>query len=96
MANLPNEIQSEAAGEMHRHAYNAAFDDLGLAWHWDCETWRALNTAGVEEQSLRRYVETQHPHLLRAYDADFLVGAIQNAKARHYSSRAGSGRHIHA
>ena len=73
------------ASETHRHAFNAAFEDLGLAWHWDPATWDSLGVEACEEQGLRTYLQTQHPHLLRAYDADFLVGAICSAKANHYN-----------
>jgi hypothetical protein len=60
-------------------AYNAAFYELGLRWHWDCETWSALTCRGAD--CVRHYLETEQPHLLRAYDAAFLVEAIERAKA---------------
>jgi hypothetical protein len=70
--------------EAQRHAYNAAFESLGLTWHWDSETYAALGGQGP--LGLRRYLESHHPHLLRAYDADFLVQAIESAKARCHAS----------
>jgi hypothetical protein len=66
--------------EMHREAYNAAFEDLGLSWHWDCATFSALPaTDGV-----RSYIEREQSHLLLAYDVGFLVEAIEAAKRRRY------------
>jgi len=65
--------------DMERDAYNAAFYELGLRWHWDSETWSALKCRGAD--CVRHYLETQQPHLLRAYDAAFLVEAIERAKA---------------
>ena len=50
--------------------YALAFEELGLDWHWD----------GIE--SVRTYIEREHPHLLRVYDADFLVSAIESTSAR--------------
>ena len=70
-------------GEAHRHAYNAAFEKLGLAWHWDAATFTLLGVQGRD--GVRSYLETEQPHLLRAYDADFLVEAIETAKANCYA-----------
>ena len=67
-------------------AYNAAFHELGLDWHWDRATYDALAQFSPKpEQRLRHYVETAHPHLLKAYDADFLVAAIHDRKKQHQS-----------
>ena len=70
----------------HRHAYNAAFDELGLAWHWDAATYDRLKMQG--RNGVRSYLEAEQPHLLRAYDADFLVDAVETAKARRYAHSA--------
>lgn len=78
------------AEEMHLSAYNAAFYELGLRWHWDAATYRACAN---DMRGLRGYIESWHPHLLNAYDIDFLSDAIQAAKARCYDSlMAGSAR----
>ena len=74
--------QAQHRKEADRHAYNAAFDELGLTWFWDSETHRALQTATDERAGIRSYLLTQQAHLLKAYDADFLVNAIQTAKQR--------------
>ncbi len=67
--------------EAQRHAYNAAFEELDLPWHWDAATYQRLVGAG-QGCGVRRYLETERPHLLRAYDPDFLVAAVEAAKAR--------------
>lgn len=82
---LNNAIEThavETAEEMHLHAYNAAFYELGLRWHWDANTYRNLHCKGGETDRVRAYIETHQPHMLKAYDAEFLVNAIQEAKAR--------------
>ena len=58
--------------------YALAFEELGLDWHWD----------GVEP--VRAYIEREHPHLLRVYDADFLVSAIESTSARVATDAAAS------
>lgn len=75
-----HDILNDAESEAHRQAYNAAFEELGLSWYWDAATYARLPAAGPE--GLRAYLEKEHSHLLRAYDADFLVNAIENAKRR--------------
>jgi hypothetical protein len=67
--------------EAQRHAYNAAFEELDLPWHWDAATYQRLVGQG-QRCGVRHYLETERPHLLRAYDPDFLVAAVEAAKAR--------------
>ena len=68
--------------DFERNAFNAAFSELGLCWHWDERTYAELQSISAESERLRRYVESQHRHLLTAYDADFLVDAIRVTKSR--------------
>lgn len=77
-----------ALAEAHRQAYNAAFEELGLNWHWDPVTFACLPAHGRD--GVRAYLESEHPHLLRAYDADFLADAVETAKARFYATMAGN------
>jgi hypothetical protein len=69
-------------------AYNAAFYELGLRWHWDGATYEVLLSAADDSAArMRHYLQTQQPHLLRAYDADFLVAMIEH-KAQAYRAAA--------
>lgn len=68
--------------EIERSAFNAAFYELGLRWHWDSDTYEALAANPCERARVRHYLETEQSHLLRAYDADFLTEAILAAKRR--------------
>jgi hypothetical protein len=64
--------------ETVRQAYNAAFCELDLQWHWDDETYSQLVRRNERpEEQVRHYLEQHHSHLLRAYDAEFLIRAIQ-------------------
>jgi len=66
--------------EARRNAYNAAFHELGFGWVW--ETGCHLAGPAGERACLRDYLAQHQPHLLCAYDADFLVDAILAAKER--------------
>jgi hypothetical protein len=50
--------------------YLLAFEELGLEWKWD------------GSEPVRAYIEREHPHLLRSYDVDFLVNAIESTRKR--------------
>ena len=77
--------------ELELNAYNAAFYELGLRWHWDLATYeRLLKEAPDPASRLSRYLSQQHPHLLRAYDVDFLSAAIEEKKAKCLESGASS------
>ncbi len=86
-------IDSDAAVDaaaVHRNAYNAAFYELGLRWYWDSEIYPAELSEADERRCLRQYMVTHQPHMLTAYDVDFLADAIQMTKAKCY------GRMTHA
>lgn len=75
--------------EMERNAYNAAFYELGFRWHWDRDTYGRLMCQGLSAtECVRQYLETQQPHLLKAYDAAFLIDIIQEKKAEHRKREA--------
>lgn len=69
--------------ELERGAFNAAFYELGLHAYWDKSTYQAAVVAiPSEHDRVRGYLEREQPHLLRAYDADFLTDAVIIAKQR--------------
>jgi hypothetical protein len=81
---LPRELHND---DIERNAYNAAFYDLGLRWHWDCGTFDALKQRGTTaEGRLLHYLRTEQPHILRAYDAGFLANAIQARVAQYQAN----------
>ena len=80
MSNQPN--CTDDATEIERSAFNSAFYELGLRWHWDHDTYDALARNPCERARVRGYLEGEQAHLLRAYDADFLTDAILAAKQR--------------
>jgi hypothetical protein len=73
-------------------AYNAAFYELGLRWHWDLQTYQRLAPDGeAMKERIQAYLETEQPHILKAYNSDFLTNAILEAKARCMENRLASG-----
>ncbi|MCJ2087822.1 HAD-IA family hydrolase [Methylobacterium sp. E-005] len=47
--------------DLHRQAFNRAFADLGLPWHWDPALYADLLTVMGGKERLAHYIDTQHP-----------------------------------
>ena len=55
-----------------RQSINRAFRELGLRFQWDERTWAELSAMPDVREQLRYYLPRHQPHLLGAYDAEFL------------------------
>ena len=81
MTTTRDTYRSGAALEVERNGYNLAFGELGLEWYWDAKSYAELQTIpedGLKKgERVRSYLQTHQPHLLRAYDVEFLVNAIE-------------------
>ena len=67
----------------HRVAFNAAFDEAGLGWHWDERRYgELLNVAGGRERILH-YIESAAAHIPRA-ERDALARTLHARKTAHY------------
>ena len=77
-----NDLPNLQRDELDLRAYNAAFYELGFRWYWDEATYRALQ-AHCEDpvERLLHYIRSEHAHLLRAYDAAFLLRVIVEKQA---------------
>ena len=78
--------------EAHRTAFNAAFRDAGLAWHWDADAYTALLATGGGKERIHRYWRAVDPAAAAARDADAVVAALHARKTLHYARLAGPGR----
>ena len=72
----------DRAAEADRSAYNRAFSELGLEWYWDAATYEQLLACAGDKLCVQAYIEANHPHLLRAYDAGSLASAIEQVRRR--------------
>ena len=50
--------QSSNQADAHRNAYNAAFHELGLSFHWDTERYQNVLCREGERECLRRALES--------------------------------------
>lgn len=91
------EQDTHVQAELDRHAYNAAFHELGLRWHWDERMYEKLSRIPHRGDRMRTYLELCRPHMLRAYDCNFLANAIEELKTQcreALASSAQAGRNV--
>lgn len=83
---------AETERDGHRPAFNQAFAEHGLDWHWDAETYgRLLDITGGKER-IRHYAESQAPAIAARPDFDDLVKKLHAAKTAHYVHRVDQGK----
>ena len=73
--------------EVHRAAFNAAFVDAGLVWHWDVPIYGALLKVTGGKERLHHYAKLQGQEL-----GTDMVQALHAAKNRHYGTMMQQGR----
>ncbi len=72
--NLNESIDAASGG---REALNRAFWELGLRFEWDEATWAILLELPDLPAQLAYYLEHWQPHLLAAYNPEFLAGLVR-------------------
>lgn len=73
----------------HRHAFNAAFREVGLDWHWHESLYaRLLDVAGGKER-LHYYWRMVDPDEADGGKVKETIAAVHAIKTRHYDALAG-------
>jgi HAD superfamily hydrolase (TIGR01509 family) len=67
----------------HRVAFNRAFAEAGLNWHWDEEIYGRLLAVTGGRERMRYFLELCRPDV-PAGDLDGLIEDLQGLKTRHY------------
>ena len=76
---------AETERDGHRVAFNQAFQEFGLLWHWPVGLYgQLLRVAGGKER-IRHYIQRYQPKF-EAEDLDELVVALHEAKAKHFQT----------
>lgn len=76
----------------HRPAFNQAFKEAGLDWHWDVALYGELLAVTGGKERINFYVERYHPEL--KLDANFsnLVASLHREKTRIYTELLSTGK----
>lgn len=68
----------------HRIAFNAAFAEAGLSWHWDATLYGDLLAVTGGKERMRFFCEKHDPEFLKHPDAEERIKALHAAKTKHY------------
>lgn len=83
---------AETERDGHRPAFNQAFAEHGLDWHWDAETYGCLLDITGGKERIRHYAERQAPAIATRPDFDDLVKKLHAAKTALYVRRVEQGK----
>ncbi|WP_267424204.1 HAD-IA family hydrolase [Methylobacterium sp. GC_Met_2] len=76
--------------DLHRQAFNRAFAELGLPWHWDAALYADLLTVMGGKERLAHYIDTQQPAGAEAFHA--LAPEIHARKTAAYGALVAESR----
>lgn len=75
---------AETERDGHRPAFNQAFAEYGLNWHWDAERYGELLAVTGGKERIRHYAERHAPEIAGRPDFAQLVQALHARKTAHY------------
>ena len=75
----------------HRVAFNKAFAEAGLDWHWDEGLYGALLAVTGGKERMRYYLDRYRPDWTRPVDLDGLIARLHAAKTRYYTKLLAQG-----
>jgi len=75
----------------HRVAFNRAFADAGLDWHWDIDRYGELLAVTGGKERIRYDLSQTRPEWLTRPDIDTLIAQLHQAKTRHYVALGNAG-----
>lgn len=75
----------------HRPAFNQAFEDLGLDWHWDEALYGKLLAVTGGKERIRYYIDEFRPDYVKPQHFDDLVAELHKTKTRHYTELLAAG-----
>ena len=75
----------------HRVAFNRAFEEAGLPWHWNVETYGALLKVTGGKERIRLFVEKYQPEFDSPPDLGVFIRKLHQSKTRHFVALLNSG-----
>lgn len=78
--------------DMHRMAYNKAFAQSGLGWHWDAPLYDQLLAVTGSKERIRYYLHDFLPGFAKPADFDGFVRQLYALKTQHYVAMVRSGQ----
>lgn len=76
----------------HRVAFNQAFEDAGLDWHWSVELYGELLAVTGGKERIRHFIERDLPGFEAPGPLDEFIAGLHRSKTDHYLSLLREGR----
>lgn len=77
--------------EGHRQAFNQAFEQNGLTWHWDLDLYDKLLAVTGGKERIRYFLSNFQRDFVLPADVDGFVKSLHAAKTQHYTSMVRQG-----
>jgi HAD superfamily hydrolase (TIGR01509 family) len=77
--------------EIHRNAFNRAFTDAGLNWHWSRECYRELLAVSGGKERIRHYINKYDPKHNKHKNLTQWIADLHQAKTTHYTQIMATG-----
>ncbi len=71
--------------EIHRHAFNEAFEESALSWHWSQSQYRKLLDVSGGKERIRHFIEEYDSPFLEVDDLDGFIRDIHLTKTAKYT-----------
>jgi HAD superfamily hydrolase (TIGR01509 family) len=75
----------------HRPAFNQAFAEAGLDWHWDAALYGKLLSVTGGKERMKYYIDEFRPDYTKPADFEQMVATLHKSKTRHYTALAAQG-----
>lgn len=82
---------SDTERDGHRVAFNDAFDEYGIGWHWDIDTYGKLLAVTGGKERMKHYAEAFLHNQNLPENFEQLVPELHAAKTRHYTQLLSTG-----
>lgn len=82
---------SDTERDGHRVAFNAAFDEYGIGWHWNIDTYGQLLAVTGGKERMRHYAESFLHNQNLPDKFEQLVPELHASKTRHYTELLSTG-----
>ena len=75
----------------HRVAFNRAFEEAGLSWHWDIETYGALLRVPGGKERIRLFIKEYQADFSAPGELSVYIRELHESKTRHFVALLQSG-----
>ena len=82
---------AETERDGHRIAFNQAFSEAGLDWHWDVKLYCKLLAVTGGKERMKHYIDHYRQDYNRPANLDEMVVELHKNKTRHYVDLAAKG-----